>query len=98
MGGIHGVLISDKLQDLFSFTRLVTGHTFLITLGLQTQITPNSFVHSYLICQIKPPPRIQQKIEKLTTAVEDIDKKAPTNTPSDGLAPQSCMRNSIRYT
>lgn len=29
---------------------------------------------------------------KLTTAVEDMDKKAPTNIPSEDLAPHSYTR------
>jgi len=32
-------------------------------------------------------------VEKHTTAVDDIDRKEPTKTPSDNEAPNNCKQN-----
>lgn len=32
-----------------------------------------------------------ENVLKFTTAVDDIDRKEPTNTPSDNLAPLNCI-------
>ena len=36
---------------------------------------------------------MQQFGLEVTTAVEDIDKNAPTNIPSDDLPPHNCRKN-----
>lgn len=34
---------------------------------------------------------------RITTAVEDIDRSAPTNTPSEGLPPHNCRKDAAAY-
>lgn len=34
-------------------------------------------------------------IQYFTTAVEDIDKKAPTKTPSEALPPHDCKKSQL---
>lgn len=54
--------------------------------GLQTE----QVIKSYIFPKEITEENIQMSVQKIvTTAVEDIERNAPTNTPSEGLPPHN---------